>query len=445
MKFFFLVFIAISLSVLHSCVQKNETASIDWEALKNEIEKELNQNILDRWYPVILDQEYGGYLSNLTNAFVPMEKQDKMIVTQARHMWTTAMVARKRNNETYLQYAAHGFPFLLKMWDTMYGGFYQNVDRAGIPLDGSKSAYGNAFAIYGLSAYFAASGDTAALNLAKKTFHWLESHSYDPEYGGYFQVLTREGNVIPRGEATNSFSPAGLKDQNSSIHLLEAFTSLYQVWPDALVKQRLSEMYRLVKDVMINDRHYLDLFFEPDWTPVSFYGQDSVTILENTSIDHVSFGHDIETAYLLLEASEALGLAHDQALLDELRLIVDHAVLGLDPVHGGLFDEGYYFDRSQPVAIIKNTKAWWAQAEALNTLLIFHQYYPEAGYDKLFVEMWEYIKKYVIDQEHGGWYISGIDTQPRAKNAPKASIWKSTYHNYRALANCLDILSERSY
>ena len=445
MKFFYFVFTAISLSMLHSCDSKNERDHIDWDAIQNDLEMELNRNILEKWYPVILDQEQGGYLSNLSESFEPMEKQEKMIVTQARHLWTTSMVARKNNDNDYLQYAAHGFPFLMKMWDATHGGFYQNVDRGGNPLDGAKTAYGNAFAIYGLSAYFAASGDTAALNLAKKTFHWLESHSYDPEFGGYFQVLTREGNAIPGGEASNSFSPAGLKDQNSSIHLLEAFTSLYQVWPDALLKERLAEMYSLVKDVMINDRHYLDLFFEADWTPVSFYGQDTATIMENASLDHVSFGHDIETAYLLLEASEALQIPHDQALLDELRLIVDHALLGLDAEHGGLYDEGYYFDRNQPVAIIKESKAWWAQAEALNTLLIFHQYYPEAGYDKHFMDMWAYIKKYVIDPQNGGWFINGIDARPEAKNAPKASIWKSTYHNYRALANCVEILAERSH
>jgi mannobiose 2-epimerase len=331
------------------------------------------------------------------------------------------------------------------MWDEEYGGFFQNVNRRGDPLDSTKTAYGNAFAIYGLSALYDASGDSAALNLAQKTFYWLEEHSYDPVHGGYFQVLTREGEIVPYGEPTESFSPAGLKDQNSSIHLLEAFTSLYQIWPDTLVRNRLNEMYALVKDVMINDRHHLDLFFEPDWTPISFYQQDSAVIMENASLDHVSFGHDIETAFLLLEASEALAIPHDQELLDELRKIVDHAILGIDPVNGGLFDQGYYFDRSQPLTIIKDTKAWWAQAESLNTLLIFHQFYPDAGYDHLFVSMWQYIKKYIVDHERGGWYAEGLDTHPASKDALKAHAWKSTYHNYRALAHCLDVLATEKH
>lgn len=437
---FLTFFSAITLFI--GCHEKLPETPINWGDLAAEIKYELNANILDRWYPIIIDTAAGGYLSNLSSAFVPSEKQDKMIVTQSRHMWTTAMVAKSESNATYLKYAAHGLPFLQKMWDSEFGGFYQNVDRSGIALDESKTAYGNAFAIYGLSAYFDASGDTAALSLAKKTFLWLEENSHDPELGGYFQDMNRQGEVIQRNDSTPSTSTVGYKDQNSSIHLLEAFTSLYKVWPDPLVKERLSEMYFLIKDVMINDDHYLNLFFTADLKPVSFYQQDSTTILEHAGIDHVSFGHDIETAYLLLEASEALGVHHDQDLLDELKQIVDHALLGLDPVNGGLFDQGYYFQKDGPLVIIKDSKAWWAQAEALNTLLIFHGFYPDAGYDKQFVDMWDYIKTNLIDKENGGWYIDGIDTRPHAKQAPKASIWKSSYHNYRALANITEILNK---
>jgi mannobiose 2-epimerase len=353
------------------------------------------------------------------------------------------MVAKNHSGRDYLKYANHGFPFLQKMWDTKCSGFYQTVNRSGKPIriNGFKTAYGNAFAIYGLSAYYEVSGDTAALDLAKKTFLWLEQHSHDPVEGGYFQSLTREGAVIMRNDSTPAISPIGYKDYNSSIHLLEAITSLYKVWPDPLVKERLSEMYHLVKDVMINDRHYLDLFFKPDWEPISFYKQDSATIIQNAWMDHVSFGHDIETAYLLLEAAEALELAND-GLMDELRSIVDHALKGWDNERGGIYDQGYYFDRDKPLVIIRDSKEWWAQAEALNTLLIFHHYYPDAGYGDLFVKQWNYIKKYVIDPVNGGWYTYGIDTRPQAKNFPKASEWKTTYHNYRALSNCLNRLKE---
>ena len=435
-KFSFLLLIFCLLWCI-SCDQKAGNDAIDWRVIQRDIDDELWTNILDKWYPAILDTVEGGYLSNMSVDFTPLEDQDKMIVTQARHVWSTAKVASSTKNESYLEYSRHGFQFLKKMWDKEYGGFYQEVDRSGIPLVAAeyKTAYGNAFAIYALSAYFHVSGDSASLELAKQAFNWLEIHSYDRGKGGYFQNMTREGVVIPRSDTVSSTSTLGYKDQNSSIHLLEAFTELYHVWPNELVKERLSEMFFLIKDVMINDRHYLNLFFTPNLQPISYYEQDSATIIKHAWIDHVSFGHDIETAYLLLEAAEALEIHIDGKLLLELKNIVDHALLGLNSEKGGLYDQGYYFDHNEPIVIIKDSKEWWAQAEALNTLLIFHQFFPRAGYDIHFVNQWNYIKKYLIDNEYGGWYIHGIDTRPSAKKHNKASIWKSTYHNYRALAN----------
>jgi len=430
----------IILALLSSCHIEKEGDAINWSQIENDIGVHLEDGLLASWYPAILDTVEGGYLSNLSASFAPLEAQEKMIVTQSRHLWTTSKVALRTKDQQYLNYAAHGFRFLQKLWDPQHGGFYQNMDRKGQATDSLKTAYGNAFAIYGLSAYYEASGDENALALARETFLWLEAHSHDEEYGGYFQIMDQSGNVIPLGQEGPSYSPAGLKDQNSSIHLLEAFTSLYAIWPDALVRERLTEMYELVKDVMFNDDHYLNLFFYEDWTPISHYGKERETILKEAELDHVSFGHDIETAYLLLEASEALDIPHDQELLNELKLIVDHALLGIDPNNGGLFDQGYDFDRQGELEIIKDSKAWWAQAEALNTLLIFHRFYPAEGYDLQFIHMWRYIQKYVIDQERGGWYTSGIDTRPEAKDLRKAQVWKSTYHNYRALANILELL-----
>ncbi len=102
--------------------------------------------------------------------------------------------------------------------------------------------------------------------------------------------------------------PTGYKDQNSSIHLLEALTELYAVWPDPLVRERLDEMLRLIRDVITTPKGNLVLFLQPDWTPVSFRDSSEAVVLKHRYVDHVSFGHDVETAYLMLEASHALGL-----------------------------------------------------------------------------------------------------------------------------------------
>ena len=132
-----------------------------------------------------------------------MGNQDKMIVTQARHTWSTAKAAMFYKDTSYISMSRHGFYFLRdKMWDKEYGGFYNLVTRQGEPKTMIKQAYGNGFGIYALAAYYECSGDTAALNLAKKEFMWLEKHSHDPKYKGYYQHLKRDGTLITKNMLT---------------------------------------------------------------------------------------------------------------------------------------------------------------------------------------------------------------------------------------------------
>lgn len=125
-------------------------------------------------------------------------------------------------------------------------------------LSNGKSAYGNSFAIYGLATYYKSSKDTSALALAKKTFDWLDKHSRDSVYGGYFDVLAADGSWLLDHEGKNTeydnFIRKDWKDQNSSIHLLESFTALYEVWPDPLVRKRLGELLILVRDTITTDK-----------------------------------------------------------------------------------------------------------------------------------------------------------------------------------------------
>jgi mannobiose 2-epimerase len=400
----------------------------------------LDQSV-NLWYPKVLDRDYGGYYSNLDYAWRLDSSQDKMIVTQSRHIWSLAGCAEFYSDDKFANMAYHGYEFLSeKMWDHTYGGFYQLVDQQGTAIlnhgDGIvKHAYGNAFAIYGLAALYRVSRDPQVLDLAIKAFHWLEKNSYDPEFKGYFEHMNREGTPF-----TDSFGHTPPKDQNSSIHLLEAFTELYHVWPDSLLRKRLEMMHDLVRNTMVSEDGYLRLFFRRDWEPVSFADAPLSEREANYHLDHISFGHDIETAYLLLEAAEALHISSPENL-SRCKEMADYALRqGWDDEAGGLYDGGYLSLDEGHVDIIMKSKVWWAQAEALNTLHLLYLEYPDdpMEYDAKFNLLWKYITEYLLDKQYGGWYWAGVDNEPDRAEGHKAEIWKGNYHTFRTLFNCLN-------
>ena len=432
------------LLTLVACTVKEKSTNFYDQKVFHELTAALNEGLLKVWYPRTIDSIHGGFLSDFDYKWEMDGPQNKMIVTQSRHVWTCSTVAEfyPEQREEYLKRASHGVRFLKeKMWDSQLGGFFNLVDRQGNVLKSGKAnrimkdAYGNAFALYALSAYVRLTNDTSVLELAKKTFHWLDKHSYDPQYGGYFQFLEVDGTPLRQG-----FQGVPPKDQNSSIHLLEALTELYRVWPDPLVKERLLMMLGLVRDKITTPKGYLQLYLNEDLSPLSYRDSTEEVRKRRWIYDHISFGHDVETAYLMLEASEVAGLENDTLTLRKAKAMVDHSLRnGWDQAVSGFYEAGYYFKGQDTVTIIKDTKNWWAQAEGLNSLLMMAELFPNDpnDYKSLFYAQWDYINTYLIDHVHGDWYPNGIDREPEEKLAMKAHIWKGNYHNARSLMNCL--------
>ena len=184
-----------------------------------ELESSFQDRFVAQWYPRAVDREQGGYFSVLDANWEPQGPQDKFIVSQARHLWVTSQLAVFFEDDAYREMADHGFRFLKdSMWDAKNGGFRSLVSRTGEPIgDGDKTAYGNAFAIYALSSYYALSRDEEALELVKDAFLWMEKNSWDHEFGGYVDRLQAVGSWSGRSSEKFDTQPTdhiGLKDYN---------------------------------------------------------------------------------------------------------------------------------------------------------------------------------------------------------------------------------------
>ncbi len=171
----------------------------------------------------------------------------------------------------------------------------------------------------------------------------------------------------------------------------------------------------------------LNLFFTPDWRPVP---------------DHDSFGHDVETAYLLLEAAAVLREADDPKTVRVARSLVDHALdWGWDDKLGGFYDKGAAFNKAWG-----REKIWWTQAEGLNALLVMHERFGRQSprYFEAFLKQWDFIRRYQVDPKHGEWYESVSAEGVAPPGQAKATVWKAAYHNGRALMNVSEMLRRMS-
>jgi cellobiose epimerase len=227
------------------------------------------------------------------------------------------------------------------------------------------------------------------------------------------------------------------------MHILEALTTLYEAWPDPVVRDRLTEMLNFLNKTMIDPKGYLIQYFYGDWQRVPGSAMKEKTGSEHWLGEPVTFGHDIELAYLLLDAAEALGW-NDSTVMPTCIKLTEHTIkYGIDPIHGGIFNEGSHVT-ADSVIIIDDHKSWWAEFEALNSYLLMSQKVPSEKdrYYDLFLRQWEYIDQYVVDHEYGEFFNNGTDTDPRAIKMLKAHAWKAPYHTTRGLLNCIKNLNQ---
>jgi mannobiose 2-epimerase len=395
----------------------------------------LRRDVLGVWFPRTVDHEHGGFSSDFARDWQPTKSEGKFSVFQGRMTRIASQIVMRLPDlkERYLPIVQHGVDFLSNvLWDKQYGGFFWGVDDNGqiTPLysDG-KELYGISFDLYGAAAAYQATHDPRTLELAQKTFHWVDEHAHDAKNGGYFEWLARDGKVIegnPDAVTLHAIPlgsfPIGYKSMNTHNHLLESFTQLYEVWQDDTLRQRLEELLALNRDRICVQPGVMNLYFTNDWRPIP---------------DHDSYGHDVETAYLMLEAENVLGHGHDPRTEHMAKQLVDHALAnGWDEVYGGFFQDGTTFGKPE-----SRLKEWWVEMEGLNSLLLMHEQYGRETdvYFKAFQRQWQFIKDYQTDSQfHGVYEMIGPDGAPI--NGSKGRIWKAAYHDGRALLSVTERL-----
>jgi mannobiose 2-epimerase len=404
--------------------------------LADEIERSMHGEMTQYWYPAAVNAERGGFHQTFSHDWTRRSDNNASLVAQARHTWTCAAFAlyAPDHRSAYTVYAKDGIAFVERAFtDTEHGGLYWAVGadgRANADVGYDKHVYGTAFAIYAAAKVYELTHDSATLAFASRTFDWLEEFAHDDANRGYFESLDRTGTPIvsfapnaPAWQRTDQIGTMlGFKSMNTHIHVLEAFTELARFDTRPIVRQRLQEVFELVRDRIAVEPGVLCLFFTPDW---------------RATAAHDSFGHDIETAYLLIEAAHVLGIPDDTKTWKTARDLVDHALQwGWDAEHGGFYDKGEAFSPA-----LDTDKVWWVQAEGLNALAVMHAKFGKETdvYRQALEKQWQFIRDHSIDHQHGGWH-SETNRQGHAEPSDKANAWKTNYHTARSMMNSVKLL-----
>lgn len=386
------------------------------QALLPEFKNILEQNILAYWLTHGLDERNGGFIGHVDFNNQKDFNAPKGCVLNARILWTFSAAYRALPKPEYLAAAQRAFDYLLAYFeDHDHGGVYWSVAANGQKLNPRKQIYAQAFAVYALSEYYAASANALALNKAKEFFGLMEKHCVEHEHGGYVEALGEKWEPIADVRLSEKDANEK-KSMNTHLHVLEAYTNLARVWPEPRVHAALQQLIRLFLDRIVDARHnHFNLFFDEAWQVRSRV---------------VSYGHDIEGAWLLEEAARVYGEA---ALLAEVRAcslrLLEAALEGLDE-DGGLMNE-----TNRATGHLDSDKHWWQQAEALVGLLNGYELTRSEKYFERFFAVWDFIKRRIIDHERGEWYWKVNRSGAPLSEDEKIGFWKCPYHNSRA---CLE-------
>lgn len=417
--------VAIAACLVASPGAQSQTKSLT-EAYSGRLEKILTENIAAFWYPKCVDQKNGGYTISYDGEGKLTPGGVKMIVTQARNLWFFARLARAGyKRDEYLAAADHGFRFLRdKMWDQKNGGFYWEVDETGDrKLQPQKHLYGQSFALYGISEFALASKRKDALDFATELFTLLEQKAHDPTYGGYNEVFSEDW--IPSNATSTMGNPSTVKLMNTHLHLMEAMTTFYRASRLPLARERLLELISIEASAVVRknlpactDRYQLD------WTPIL-----------TPPWNRVSYGHDIENVWLLMDACEAADVPL-QPYQDLFRAIFGNSRrYGFDETQGGFYDSGPF---NQPAD--RRNKTWWTQAEGLVSSLYMLRLTGDPAYLDTFARTLDWVEKKQVDWKNGEWHEA---VTPEGKpTGTKGHIWKAAYHDGRAMIQCLELIRQ---
>ena len=380
-----------------------------------EIKAHLVNDIIPFWKR-LRDDEFGGYYGYLDYDLKLDKKAVKGCILNSRITWFFSNAYTLLKDESLLAEARHGFAFLKEhCMDKENGGIFWSMKYNGEPEDTTKHTYNQAFSIYALSSYYEASGDEEALDMAKELFRIIETRCTDEI--GYKEAFDKEFHEIENDKLSENGVIAE-KTMNTLLHVFEAYTELYRVAKLPEVKERLEWIMDTFADKVYNpDLHRQEVFFDREM---------------NSILDLHSYGHDIETAWLIDRGVEVL---NETKYEEKMTPITKDLTAQIYKV---AFD-GRSLANECEKGVVNTHRIWWVQAETVVGFLNGFQKNPDKPeYLDAARAEWNFIREYVIDKRKGSEWFWEVDPDGKPyEGRPIVEPWKCPYHNGRM---CFEVI-----
>jgi mannobiose 2-epimerase len=400
---------------------------------KKEIEYHLNNELLPFWFNRSMDKRHGGCITHFDKDGKDTCEDEKSMLGQARSIYTYSSAYRHGyGGEQSADFARHGVDFLIdKMWDSEHGGFYWITNRAGNVKIDEKILYGHSFAIYGLSEYNLATGDLRGKDYAEKVFDLIQKYCVDNHFGGYFEMFERNWKLKGPGAAGGD-----RKTLDVHMHLMEAFTTLYECTGKDLHRHKLVEIIELIIHKILHPEYGTGIpQFFADWKAAPqikfdiIWGWDrfSEDGSKGQAKDNTSYGHNVEFAWLLMHALDILNLPVKK-YIHIIQKLYEHALAhGIDWEYGGVFVEG-----SHAGEVYDREKEFWQNAEMLIALtqgclvLNLEKYWP------VYQNVHRFVFDKMIHHKVGEWWPL-LTRQGEPIWMHLSHNWKINYHTVRSM------------
>jgi len=395
--------------------------AVQLKFLYKELEREMHANILPFWMKQVADHENGGFFGRITNDGIVVKDAAKGAVLNARILWTFSAAYNLTGRPEYLENAQRAYVFFTEYFiDPQYGGVVWSVTANGEILNGRKQIYAQAFGIYAFAEYYLATGEQDAILLASDLYGFIEKYAFDPERNGYIEALSREWEALEdlRLSEKDANEP---KSMNTHLHILEAYTKLFEIWKDDDLGNKLQSLITIHTDkILSSENGHFNLFFDMDWNPKS---------------KHYSFGHDIEGAWLLTEAARALGVKAVTEKIEQLAVKMAGITL-----REGIANDGSLYNEGESARITDFDRHWWPQAEAIIGFVNAWEISGNPEFLTAASSAWQFIKSHMRHPSGEWWWLINESYEPDLTQ-DLAGEWKCPYHNTRC---CIEIMKRVS-